>query len=816
MTTLELFVIFITAWTFIYLKLSPVAWSSAMTTVLLLATIYCGFEFWLIFLLWFIFAIVAVFTIVKPLRMICFTIPFLKQFRKMLPPMSNTEREALEAGDVWWEGDLFSGRPNWWKLHAIPQPTLSQEENDFIHNETEQLCQMLDDWQIVQHDRDLTPATWSFLKANGFFGLVIDKKYGGKGFSAFAHSTIVCKIATRSMSAAVTAMVPNSLGPGELLAHYGTEAQKQHYLPRLAKGEEVPCFALTSLESGSDAGAMRDFGVVCHGDYQGETVLGIKLTWNKRYITLAPIATVLGLAFKLFDPDHLLGDQEVIGITLALLPTNHPGVEIGKRHFPMGLAFMNGPTSGKDVFIPMDWIIGGASMAGKGWSMLMECLSIGRSISLPALGAAMGNLTYYSSSVYSELRKQFKVPLAKFEGVQEALAKIAGNCYLLEASRQMTAGAVDLKVNPSVVSAIQKYHATELARVMCDAAMDIHAGRGIQLGPRNYLGQASVSLPISITVEGANILTRNLIIFGQGAIRCHPYVLQEMLAAADKNQKRAEKKFDGLLLSHIGYTASNIVRAITFGLTNAITVRSPKLTGFTRYYRQLTRMSTALALCTDFAMLSLGGELKRKERLSARLGDMLSYLYLASCAIKYYVDQQQQTEDCDYLVWCLETALFKIQTACIGFLKNFPNRFIAIMLRMMIFPLGLPYRAPSDALESKMVHTMVNSNVVRDRLCSNLFIADDKDDCLGRIDAAFKAKSACKAIRRKIKKAINENKISYDANVQLQTALAVEAKIITQKEAEQVILAEQLIADAMEVDAFTNEYLTKTTSPTRN
>jgi alkylation response protein AidB-like acyl-CoA dehydrogenase len=474
----------------------------------------------------------------------------------------------------------------------------------------------------------------------------------------------------------------------------------------------------------------------------------------------------------------------------------------------MGLAFMNGPTSGENVFIPLDWVIGGPKMVGKGWRMLMECLSIGRSISLPALSAAVGRLTYFSTGIYAQLRKQFKVPLGSFEGVQEVMAKIAGNTYLLEASRRMTAGAVDLNVKPSVVSAIQKYHATELARTMSDAAMDVHAGRAVQLGPRNYLGQLQMSLPIAITVEGANILTRNLIIFGQGAIRCHPYVLQEMAAANDSNPKTAIKKFDRLLLSHIGYTTSNIVRALTMGLSKAKFVRAPhKAKSLAYYYRQLTRMSNALALCSDFAMLILGGMLKRKERLSARLGDMLSYLYLATTVLKYYADEGYPSEDLDTVHWCLQTALVKIQVACDEFLRNFPNRFVAGCLRAVIFPCGQAYRLPSDKLESKLVATMMQPSALRERLTANVFVKNSADDCLGRIAAAFVAANETQTIQATIKQAIREKKLRYYEDNQQQCEAAQAANIISKADAEKLVNAERLIHDAMEVDAFAPDYL---------
>ncbi|MEX0871449.1 MAG: acyl-CoA dehydrogenase, partial [Aquisalimonadaceae bacterium] len=524
-------------------------------------------------------------------------------FRKVLPPMTQTEREALEAGDIWWEGELFRGRPDWRQLHGMQITRLSAEEQAFLDNQVETLCAMLDEDSIVRTHRDLPPEAWDYLKKERFFSMIIPRAHGGLQFSSLAQSTVVSKIATRSISAAVTVMVPNSLGPGELLMHYGTEEQKNHWLPRLARGEELPCFALTGPDVGSDAGAMPDYGVVCKGEHDGREVLGIRLNFSKRYITLAPVATVLGLAFKMYDPDHLLGEQEDIGITCALIPASHPGVEIGERHFPMGLAFMNGPLRGKDVFIPMDWIIGGAEQAGKGWRMLVECLSVGRAISLPALGTAAGKVSYRMTGAYARIRRQFKLPIGRFEGVQEAMGRIGGFAYMLEASRVLTASAGDMGVRPSVVSAIAKYHMTEMMRTSLNDAMDVHGGRGIMFGPRNYLGYGYQAIPVGITVEGANILTRNLMIFGQGAIRCHPYVFPEMEAA--RNNDLAA--FDRLLFSHVGFSINRGVRALTHGLTAAAFADSPVDGPTGRYYRNLSRMSSALALVSDVAMGVLGG-----------------------------------------------------------------------------------------------------------------------------------------------------------------------------------------------------------------
>ena len=486
---------------------------------------------------------VAVPLLMPDLRRRRITAPALEWFRGVLPPMSDTERDAIEAGTVWWDGQLFSGRPDWNQLLAVPAPRLTAEEQAFVDGPTEQLCAMVSDWEIGQR-MDLPPDAWAFIKEQGFFGLIIPREYGGKGFSALAHSQIVMKLATRSADLASTVMVPNSLGPAELLLHYGTDEQRQRYLPRLARGEEIPCFALTGPLAGSDAGAMPDSGIICRGQWQGEEVLGLRLNWEKRYITLGPIATLLGLAFKAYDPDHLLGEQDELGITLALIPTDLPGIDIGKRHLPLGAAFMNGPNAGKDVFVPLEAIIGGPAMLGKGWMMLMNCLSVGRSISLPAVGTSAAKTCAYASGRYARIREQFNVPLSAFEGIQAPLGRLAGNAWLMDAARVLTARAVDLGEKPSVLSAVLKYHLTERGRECIAHAMDIHGGKGIIMGPNNYLARAWQGAPIFITVEGANILSRNLMIFGQGAIRSHPYVLKEMELAAAEDSDATLHAFD--------------------------------------------------------------------------------------------------------------------------------------------------------------------------------------------------------------------------------------------------------------------------------
>ena len=585
--------------------------------------------------------ITSVIVMVPVLRKTLVSQPVLQIFRRMLPQISQTEQEALDAGTVWWEGDLFGGKPDWKKLLSYPKPQLTEEEQAFINGPVEQLCSLLNEWKITHELKDLPPEVWQFIRDNGFFGLIIPKQYGGYGFSALAHSGVVMKIASRSGTAAVTVMVPNSLGPAELLLHYGTEKQKEYYLPRLAKGLEIPCFALTSPEAGSDAGSMPDYGVVCRQDHDGQSdVLGMRVTWDKRYITLGPVATLLGLAFKLYDPDRILGGAEDLGITLALIPTDTPGVNIGRRHYPLNAVFQNGPNSGKDVFIPMDWIIGGQERIGQGWRMLMNCLAAGRAISLPATGVSAAKLAARTSGAYSRVRVQFKLPIGYFEGIEEALARIGGNTYMMDASRVMTASAIDLGEKPSVGSAIVKYHLTERGRQAINDAMDIHAGKGICIGPSNYLGRTYQQMPVGITVEGANILTRNLIIFGQGAIRCHPYLLKEVNAAHDNDQKNALETFDAALFGHIKFTLRNTFNSLFYGLlSNHLKNIVPEncLPETAIYYRQLTRFSASFACIADIALMRLGGSLKRKERLSARLGDILSLMYLCSAAMVFSI-----------------------------------------------------------------------------------------------------------------------------------------------------------------------------------
>lgn len=784
-----------------FLQLSAAVWAILIGGLLLLLFIF-GFLSLLPFVILAVpFFCVAMLANLAGLRQRYILKPTLARLRKQLPSISRTERDALEAGNTWWEKELFSGRPTWHKLYAMPKPSLTQDEQDFLANQVEQLCSMICDWKIVYQDRDLPKEAWDYLKREKFFGLVIPKKYGGLGFSAVAHSTIVTKIATRSVSAAVNTMVPNSLGPAELLLHYGTEEQKNYYLPRLAVGDEIPCFALTAPDAGSDAGAIPDIGIISRGKFNGEEIIGINLTWDKRYITLAPIATVLGLAFQLYDPMHLLGDNENLGITLCLLPATHPGVDIGTRHLPMHLAFMNGPTRGKDVFIPLDWIIGGPKMAGHGWRMLMECLSIGRSISLPALATACGKGTYRYTGAYSRIRKQFNIPIASFEGIEEALGNIAGYTYMLEATRLMTALAVDMQLKPSIASAIAKYHMTEMSRKVIAHAMDIHAGHMIQAGPRNFLAHVHFAVPISITVEGANILTRNLIIFGQGAIRCHPYILQEIaLISADQPDIA---QLDKVLMGHVGFYTSNFLRSLVYGLTGGFfIIPAVKHKKIKKYQRQLTRMSTALALLADTSLILLGGSLKRRERLSARLGDILSHLYLSSAVLKYFDDNQSPETDVEYVIWSLQSSLYQIQVACEEIFVNFPIKWLGKFLSFIIFPFGKTYRQPNDLLYKNMVSAMLSPSELRDRLTKYCYNSNQQDDLFYRLDKALTLIANIDPIWKKLHQAVQSGIIKQCDTMDERINHAQEKGIISMDEAKSLTGYEILRNEIIKVNEF--------------
>jgi acyl-CoA dehydrogenase len=748
------------------------------------------------------------------LRRSLFSAPMLRTFRKVMPPMSRTEKEAIDAGTTWWEGDLFRGNPDWKKLHNYPQPRLTAEEQAFLDGPVEEACRMANDFQITHEMADLPPALWAYLKEHRFFAMIIKKEYGGLEFSAYAQSRVLQKLAGVSGILAITVGVPNSLGPGELLQHYGTDEQKDRYLPGLARGEEIPCFALTSPEAGSDAGAIPDTGVVCMGEWQGQQVLGMRLTWNKRYITLAPIATVLGLAFKLYDPEHLLGDTEELGITCALIPTQTPGVEIGKRHFPLNVPFQNGPTRGKDIFVPIDYIIGGPKMAGQGWRMLVECLSVGRGITLPSNSTGSLKSLALATGAYARIRRQFKVSIGKMEGIEEPLARIAGNAYVMDAAASLITYGIMLGEKPAVLSAIVKYHCTHRGQRAIIDAMDIAGGKGIMLGKSNFLARAYQGAPIAITVEGANILTRSMIIFGQGAIRCHPYVLQEM-AAAERNDLAS---FDRALFSHIGHVGSNAVRSLWLGITAGRTSASPTRDATRRYYQHLNRISANLALLSDVSMSVLGGSLKRRERVSARLGDVLSQLYLASAALKRYDDEGRQEADLPLLHWGVQDALNQAEDAIDDLLRNFPHAAAAAMLRLMIFPAGRHCRAPSDRLDHQLAKLLQTPSATRSRLGRGQYLTPSEHNPAGQLEAALQDIMAAEVIHERLSKQLKKHLPFTRLDELAQRALqegwisAEEAEVLKQAEVSRL---RSINVDEFEADALATQPVKPQQSPLR-
>jgi acyl-CoA dehydrogenase len=750
---------------------------------------------------WVVFLVIAIPLNHIPTRRQFLTAPVLKLYQKMLPSLSETEQVALEAGTVGFEGELFSGRPDWQVLLKQAAPVLTADEQAFIDGPVEELCSMIDEWQINHELADMPPEMWSFVKKNRFFGMIIPKDYGGLGFSAYAHHRVLVKIASMSGTVASTVCVPNSLGPAELLLHYGTDAQKKHYLPRLANGDDIPCFGLTSPTAGSDATSITDYGVVEKRMFDGKEILGLSLTFDKRYITLAPVATVIGLAFRLYDPQKLIGDTDDIGITLALLPRDTPGIEIGRRHFPLNVPFQNGPIKGRNVFVPIDTLIGGPAYAGHGWRMLVECLSVGRAISLPSNATGGVQMAALATTAYARLRKQFNMAIGHFEGIQEALSRILGNTYAISALSRSTAAAVDRGEKPSVPSAIAKYHTTELGRDVIEDAMDIHGGKGVILGPKNYLGRAWMGAPISITVEGANIMTRSLMIFGQGAIRCHPLVLKEMQALKEPDAGKRLALFDKLLFAHIGLAISNAVRSFWLGLIHARVGRSPAHRDTAKYFRKLDRYAAALGLCADIAMLTLGGKLKMKERLSARLGDVLSELYIASAVLKRYEDQGRPEADKMLLAWTMHDRVHRIQTALAGFVDNFPVRPLAWLMSFLIFPIGRRERAPSDRLGKRLCTQLLAPSETRDRLCEGVYRTPSAHNEVGRMDTVLALAIQAEPVERKFIKAMRASTIEardYDRQV----AEAIAENVITQAEGDLLVRARTAAMEFIHVDDF--------------
>jgi acyl-CoA dehydrogenase len=756
---------------------------------------------WLWFLLlWLCFLVLVALSIVD-FRREFLTAKLFDVYKTMVPAISDTEREALEAGTVSWDGELFTGQPDWTRLMSAPAPRLSDAEQAFLDGPVEEVCTMIDDWQVCHELGDLPPEVWEFLKREKFFAMIIPIEYGGLGFSAVANAAVLCKLVSRSVVLASTVAVPNSLGPAELLVHYGTKDQKERWLPALATGEEVPCFALTGPRAGSDASAIPDTGVVCKGMWEGEEVIGIRLNWDKRYITLAPIATVLGLAFKLYDPDHLIGEEDEYGITAALIPTHLDGIEIGRRHLPLHTPFQNGPTQGKDVFVPLDAIIGGVERAGQGWRMLMEQLAAGRGISLPSEAQGTSQAAVYATGAYGRIRKQFGLPIARFEGVEEVLGRMAGRTYIINAGVGGTVSAIASGESPAVPSAIMKYHCTEYGRMVGNDAMDIQGGKAIISGPGNYLAQVYDSIPISITVEGANILTRSLIIFGQGAIRCHPFVLKEMQAARNPDYEEGLRDFDNLLFRHIGNTISNAARAFVMACTHARFTDVPVSGPTRRYYQHINRYSSAFALASDTAMLVLGGDLKRREKLSARLGDVFSNIYLASMVLKHFEDQGAPEDDLPLVEWSCRTLLYQAQEQLHGLLRNFPNRLVAVLLRGCIFPRGRTYFAPADSLGRDIVELLIHPTSTRERLSAGIFKTHTGDNALAKLQSALEAVDRNSEASRRLKEALR-NDVIQAAN-ELEAIDAAEAAgVLTTEEAQNLRDQDAQVMELIHVDDF--------------
>ncbi len=797
-------------WIMIFFRFSVKIWLPTTGLVIALITYFKALSPAILIILWVLWGLAAAFSLLKPLRLRVLTQPFLRWFQRQNPPLSAAEQQVIDAGGAWWGNELFSGDPDWSALFNKERSVLTAAEQSFLNQQVPALCDLLDEWRISWQDHDLTPAAWNMIKTQGFWALEMDPKYGGHGFSPLAHSAIIAKIASRSISAAITVMVPNSLGPAEFLKYYGTEAQKEYYLPRLVRGEEVACFALTGIEAGSDAAGITDSGVVCQGEYNGKSVLGVRLNWNKRYITLAPVATLIGLAFRLFDPQHLLGETVDVGITLALVPAHLQGIEKGSRHSPLNMGFMNGPVRGKDVFISLDQLIGGPNRRGQGWQMMMECLVVGRGISLPALATSMAQFCTRMSSAYALVRHQFHRPIARFESIQQALGKIGGLTYLSEALRVSTIEEIQAGARPGVGSAITKYHLTEFSRQIVAASMDIHAGRGIQLGPRNYLSHLHNAAPVNITVEGANILTRGLIIYGQGVLRCHPYLRNELSAAMNKDVNG----FDKIFLRHIGFIFSQFSRLIIYGITGGKWIYIRKKSGVPAegnspyYFRQLTRMSNAFAVLTDVTLLVLGKRLKIKEALSARLGDILSYQCMAVSVLKYYQDQGQQADEKIFMEWGVTFCFGKIQEAIMDFLANFPAPWIAGILRRLIFPWGAAYKGPADEAGAAITHALCGNISLRERLGEHCYLSPGS--AAWQMEQALRAVVAGAPLLEKIN-TLNKAGIPLPAPGEsyliAHIRYAWQCGKINQQERDQLQIIADLCWEAIQVDEFTEEEL---------
>jgi acyl-CoA dehydrogenase len=747
-------------------------------------------------------ALVAVLMAIPAVRRMLLVEPAFTIVKRILPKVSDTEQEALDAGTIGFDAELFSGHPDWEKLRAVPPIVLSPDEKAFLDGPTEELCGMLDDWKIRFSEKEIPDAVWSFVRRNGFLGMLISKEHGGLGFSAQAQSLILGKIASRSPDVATIVMVPNSLGPGELIEKYGTDEQKHYYLPRLARGEEIPCFSLTGPTSGSDAATMRDIGTVVRGVHQGKETLGIKLSWDKRYITLGPKATLVGLAFRLFDPDKLIGGKADVGITLALIPASHPGVNIGRRHLPGGSAFPNGPNWGKDVFIPIDWVIGGQKMAGHGWRMLMECLAAGRAISLPSSATAAAKAMLRFTTAYTRIRKQFGLPIARMEGIDEPLARMIETAYVNEAGRAVTAAMVARGEKPSVISALMKYQTTERMRRSVNDAMDIHGGRAICDGPTNYIQAAYQAVPVGITVEGANILTRTLITFAQGALRSHPYLYKEVRAVQHADEARGHAAFEDAFLGHISFAVGNVFGALFHNLTGGLLAHVPeKAYGTAEWYRQLSRSARNFALVADLTVGLLGGGLKVKQKLTGRLADALSELYLVSCVLKRYEDDGKPAADRLIVALAARNGLYRFQVALRGTIENFPVAWARILMRALVYPLGGHYHPAPDRLGQEVVRLAIEPGEVRDRLTRYMFVSKDVNDPTGLLEVTLEKVIAAEAAEKKLDRAVRDGIVMRYHGIDW-IGDAVAKGIVSESEGTLLREVETLTARVIAVDHF--------------
>ena len=738
---------------------------------------------------------------VTAIRRVVIAAPAYGLVKSILPRVSRTEQEALDAGTVGWDAELFSGRPDWDKLLNIRKVTLTPEEQAFLDGPVNKVCAMIDDWDVRHNRADLSPEVWAYLKEQGFLGMLIGKEWGGLGFSAQAQSQVVSKVASRSVAAGITVMVPNSLGPGELLEKYGTSEQKEKYLARLAKGQDVPCFALTGPYAGSDAASMRDVGVVTYDMYQGKKTLGVKVSWDKRYITLAPVASLVGLAFHLHDPDHLIGDTENIGITLALIPADFPGVEIGRRHYPARAAFMNGPIKGRNVFIPMEFLIGGLDYVGQGWRMLMECLSTGRAISLPAIGTVSIKQSLRVTSAYARIRRQFGIPVGIMEGVAEPLSRLVRSAYTFEAARGLTASMVDEGQKPAVVSALLKYRTTDAMRDRVNDALDIHGGRAVQDGPSNYLFSGYMTTPVAITVEGANILTRTLITFAQGALRAHPYLYAEIAAAQDPDRRHGVVAFDEAFGGHVSFMLRNIAGSFLHAISGGRFASTPVQHEMARWYRAIARYSQSFALVGDWTVAFLGGDLKRKQRLSGRMADILSDLYLLSAVLKRYEDEGRVREDAPLIDAIAKDHLFAIEQSFAAVFANFPNPFLSWLMGVLVFPLGRHHRPASERETYRFARSVMRPGAFRDRLTVGTYVTMDPKDVTGVLEDALVKVTRAEEVEAKfvraVKKGVVERRLDRDAITD-----AVDAKVLTESEAAILRLADQATDRVIKVDDF--------------